>query len=70
MMNIFGIEPPHRHNGTWSNVEDFLSSGWEARSVPENTRGFAVTNRQMPLMYFTILISSFIVYSQLLYCDR
>ncbi|MCP9266321.1 Ectonucleotide pyrophosphatase/phosphodiesterase family member 6 [Dirofilaria immitis] len=42
MMNIFGIEPPYRHNGTWSNVEDLLNSGWEARSIPENMRAFTI----------------------------
>ncbi|KAM3726843.1 Glycerophosphocholine cholinephosphodiesterase ENPP6 [Dirofilaria immitis] len=42
MMNIFGIEPPYRHNGTWSNVEDLLNSGWEARSIPENMRAFTL----------------------------
>uniref|UniRef100_A0A9J2PAJ0 Ectonucleotide pyrophosphatase/phosphodiesterase family member 6 n=1 Tax=Ascaris lumbricoides TaxID=6252 RepID=A0A9J2PAJ0_ASCLU len=36
LLNILGIEPPHRHNGSWSNVEDLLSSGWESRTSPES----------------------------------
>jgi predicted AlkP superfamily pyrophosphatase or phosphodiesterase len=30
-LNVLGIEPSHPHNGTWENVEDVLSDGWETR---------------------------------------
>nr|CDJ87169.1 Type I phosphodiesterase nucleotide pyrophosphatase phosphate transferase domain containing protein [Haemonchus contortus] len=31
LLNILAVEPAHSHNGTWSNVEGMLASGWEER---------------------------------------
>ncbi|CAJ0571437.1 unnamed protein product, partial [Mesorhabditis spiculigera] len=35
-LNILGIEPPHPHNGTWSQIETMLAEGWDERPNSEN----------------------------------
>ncbi|VDM52075.1 unnamed protein product [Angiostrongylus costaricensis] len=36
LLNILAVEPSHSHNGTWSNVEGMLASGWEERPNSDN----------------------------------
>jgi hypothetical protein len=47
VMNILGVEPGHKHNGTWSDVENMLSDGWESRvedssAFSQNTQNWSI----------------------------
>uniref|UniRef100_A0A914ZH30 Ectonucleotide pyrophosphatase/phosphodiesterase family member 6 n=1 Tax=Parascaris univalens TaxID=6257 RepID=A0A914ZH30_PARUN len=56
LLNILGIEPPHRHNGSWSNVEDLLSSGWESRTPPESIS----SSSSLTQTFFCLLLLCFL----------
>ncbi|KJH41166.1 hypothetical protein DICVIV_12860 [Dictyocaulus viviparus] len=47
LLNILAVEPAHSHNGTWSNVEGMLASGWEERPNSDTynsvTRSYDIT---------------------------
>ncbi|KAK5965597.1 Type I phosphodiesterase / nucleotide pyrophosphatase [Trichostrongylus colubriformis] len=43
LLNILAVEPAHSHNGTWSNIEGMLASGWEER--PNSDRFNDVSQR-------------------------
>ncbi|VDK43036.1 unnamed protein product [Anisakis simplex] len=61
LLNILGIEAPHRHNGSWSNVEDLLSGGWESRTSPHSTSNGSSALRSLSclLLFFSLSLYNF-----------
>ncbi|VDK75110.1 unnamed protein product [Cylicostephanus goldi] len=58
ILNILSVDSAHPHNGTWSNVADMLSSGWENRAnsdkFNEATR-FGLTALPLILLMYRFL---------------
>ncbi|CAJ0938262.1 unnamed protein product, partial [Mesorhabditis belari] len=54
-LNILGIEPPHAHNGTWSQVESMLTEGWEERPNSENLNSSTPTSAHL-LFIFSLFL--------------
>uniref|UniRef100_A0AC35FH19 Ectonucleotide pyrophosphatase/phosphodiesterase family member 6 n=1 Tax=Panagrolaimus sp. PS1159 TaxID=55785 RepID=A0AC35FH19_9BILA len=57
VMNVLGVEPGHKHNGTWSDVENMLSDGWESRV--EDSSAFSQNTQNWPI--FSSLLLSIII---------
>ncbi|VDM39476.1 unnamed protein product [Toxocara canis] len=57
LLNILGVEPPHRHNGSWANVEDLLSSGWESRTSPDSISSSTSTARSFLCLILLCMLS-------------
>uniref|UniRef100_A0A914Y8Y2 Uncharacterized protein n=1 Tax=Panagrolaimus superbus TaxID=310955 RepID=A0A914Y8Y2_9BILA len=57
ILNILGVEPGHKHNGTWSDVESMLSDGWESRV--EDSSALSQYKQNLPI--FTTLLLSILI---------
>ncbi|KAL6722982.1 hypothetical protein Aduo_018041 [Ancylostoma duodenale] len=59
ILNILGVEPAHSHNGTWSNVEGMLASGWESR--PNSDKFNEATRLCVAIFPMILLVFRFIL---------
>ncbi|CAJ0609338.1 unnamed protein product [Cylicocyclus nassatus] len=59
ILNILGLDPPHYHNGTWSNVVGMMAGDWESRAnsdrFNEATR-FGLASLPLILLMFRFLL--------------
>ncbi|CAB3400483.1 unnamed protein product [Caenorhabditis bovis] len=56
LLNILSIEPAHPHNGTWANVENMLSDGWESRGTADSSYFWS------PFLLFSSIFAHFLIF--------